>query len=217
MAAQVPADKDADGGAASFACYFPGVRTGAHATKRRMSSRMTLDHLEDILNAAEEHQETVSCVLRAAWALVLHYYTRSEDVCFGYDELDMGGSVAEVAEPHGSSPRTSVARAIVEDSMSLKEVVDQTKGKFLVAEENGLAGAAGNSRVARSLHNTAVTLRVRRSSPNARDAATFVQPQIGIALPEEVRTLVTFHDQQDLNKLTLTVYPVQGSSSSQVH
>lgn len=206
MAVRVPGDKDCDGGAAYFACYFPGVRTGAPATKRRMSSRMTLDHLPDIANSAEDHQKTASFVLRAAWALVLHYYTRSEDVCFGYDELDVGGSATSATEPPGPSSWTSVARVIIEDHMSLKEVIDQTKGKFFTAEENGLVGAAGNAHIAnRSLYNTAVMLRVRRSPAKAPDAATFVQPQVAIALPEEVCTLVTSHGQQYLSKLTLTI------------
>ncbi|KAL1965991.1 hypothetical protein VTN77DRAFT_4931 [Rasamsonia byssochlamydoides] len=191
MAAQVSRGKDPDSSAGSFACYFSSVRAGPQAAKRRMSSRMSLDHLQDIPKSAEDYKKTISCVLRAAWALVLHYYTRSEDVCFGYDELDMGGSVAEKPEPPGPSSRTSVARVIIEDTMSLNEVFEQTKGKFPLVEENGLSGAAGNSRNGpRSLYNTAVMLRVRRSSPIAPAAVTFVQPQVGIALPEECKVRV---------------------------
>jgi hypothetical protein len=208
MAALISKGKYCESVVGSVACSFPNIRTAAEATKRRMSSRVILDHLQDI-SKLREGQETASCVLQAAWALVLHYYTRSEEVWFGYDEVDVDASVAETPEPSGPSSGTSAVRLLIQDGMSLAEVVEQTKGKFSLVEQNVSPRGTGNC--APSLYNTAVMFRVRRAPLSAPNAATFVQPQVGIALPEEVRGVCA-----DLTKFILRTHAVQGSSSSQV-
>jgi hypothetical protein len=156
----------------SLACYLPSVRCENRETneKRRMSSRMNIDsQITQQLSGRKE--DALSIPLQAAWALVLHYYTRLEDVCFGYQECDFAGDVADIPEP-------VVARFNIARNMSLNEIMEQVKGKTgKYAKKAHLENVASFQ----ILYNTAVVLRVQCPQRTVSKGN-----QVGLALPNEV-------------------------------
>src|SRR4051794_11717340 len=87
--------------AQSTQCYLPRFASAVDGPKRpvSMKTRPTAAQHAQLLTARNEGR--LDSLLRATWALVLHYYIRSEDICFGYQHLE-GDSL---------SPKSPVQRA----------------------------------------------------------------------------------------------------------
>jgi hypothetical protein len=144
--------------------------------------------------------------------LVLRCYTGSEDICFGYDEIEVGGSASGVPKQPDTSSGMLAARMIIGDTTSFREVVERAKkGTFILSQDPGMSGSIKAPRISeRPPFNTAVVLRIH-SNPTGADAgadagAAFLRPTMNFALPEEVR----FRRYAPLKRL-----PIDGRSSAE--
>jgi hypothetical protein len=154
-----------------------------------MAIRLNLDHLPDLQAYWGENRKTMACTVRAAWALVLRCYTGSEDICFGYDEIEVGGSDGGVPKQPDTSSGMSAARMIIGDATSFREVVERAKkGTFILSQDPGMSGSIKAPRISeRPPFNTAVVLRIHTNPTGADAGAAFLRPTMNWALPEEVR------------------------------
>lgn len=169
----------------SLACYLPCVRgeNPAPSIKRRMSSRINLDsQITQQLSGSKD--DAIKNLLQSAWALVLHYYTHLNEVCFGCQEWDLAGHVAE-------TPTPVVVRVNIARDMFLREIMEQVKGN-IGTYANGTDPE--HASCSQFLYNTAVVLRVRFSHPKASRTLPALNAQIELALPEEVIEKLAYYD-----------------------
>jgi amino acid adenylation domain-containing protein/non-ribosomal peptide synthase protein (TIGR01720 family) len=65
-------------------CHMPILNDGLSSSRRYSTLRLDFKKLDLLQTTCEKHGLTIANALHAAWALVLRYYTGSDDVCFGY-------------------------------------------------------------------------------------------------------------------------------------
>jgi len=160
----------------SVACYLPSVRSASptSAIPRRMSSRIVFDVQQIQAYLAHDQSETaLSGLLQASWAVILHYYTGMDQVCFAYDEIDLAGA--------SSKTGSFLSKAQIHDGMILKDVVQQYTGeqsKFRFPSDTNPQNRSTNFH-----YNSSVMLHQRSSPSNSAVSAT---SQAAMALPEWV-------------------------------
>ena len=96
-------------------CCFPKFGSAFHGPKRPVAIRTKAipDQNPQLLSAW--HQGRLGFLLQATWALVLRCYTSSEDVCFGFQLVEAGGST--------QSTDLSTIRFLIDESDTLKGVI----------------------------------------------------------------------------------------------
>lgn len=123
-------------------CHFPAAGRQVNGPKRPLSVRVELQHLDLLQKLLEKDDvsESLSAVIRAAWALTLRCYTGLNDVCFGFEEV--GGSSNRSASESTGDDLTSELAAImhIDEHMTLSELVQQAG-----SDESIVAGANVNS------------------------------------------------------------------------
>lgn len=127
-------------------------------------------------------QGHLNSLLQTAWALLLHRYTGSEEVCFGYQSLggegSHGAASADLASP-------SIFHLTVREQDTVQQVLEKVVRTESHADSPEKGASSGGAPSDYSLFNT--TLMIRVCSDSARSARdSLVQPAPAITLPEEV-------------------------------
>lgn len=97
-------------------------------------SEMPLDvGLDQIRAFCQKHNATISNVLQAVWALVLHTYTGDADVCFGYLSSGRSLPISGVSQIVGPMMNLLVCRVGGIHKMSLEGLIHTIREDFLNA------------------------------------------------------------------------------------
>ncbi|KAK1505403.1 peptide synthetase [Colletotrichum abscissum] len=97
-------------------------------------SEMPLDvGLDDIRVFCQKHNATISNVLQAVWALVLHAYTGDPDICFGYLSSGRSLPIPGVSQIVGPMMNLLVCRVGGINNMSLQGLLHTIREDFLNA------------------------------------------------------------------------------------
>jgi len=165
--------------AQSTQCYLPRFASAVDGPKRpvSMKTRPTAAQHAQLLTAW--HEGRLDSILQATWALVLHYYIRSEDICFGYQHLQ-GDSSPKSSVQRSNGVNISTIRISINDNDSLTAIVDKVRAIDSKRQLNGSSEAASEGYLP---FNTILMLRTYDppSSPT--------KPFLATALPDEVSTI----------------------------
>lgn len=160
-------------------CYLPRFATAVDGHKRpvSMKTRPTPSQHAQLLTAW--HERRLESVLRATWALVLHYYIRSEDICFGYQHIDGDSISSRQPIQRSNVANLSIVRLAVDENDSIKAIVDK------VHRDGGSQHGESVEHTEGYLpFNTILMLRTYRK---ANDPPSSSQPILASALPDQVR------------------------------
>jgi hypothetical protein len=162
--------------AQSTQCYIPRFASVVDGPKRpvSMKTKPTPAQHAQLLTAWNDGR--LDSVLRATWALVLHYYIRSEDICFGYQHLESdSGSNSSVQR---SGINTSTIRISINDNDSLTAILDKIRVNDANRQFDESSEAASEGYLP---FNTILMLRSYDSASS--------KPFLATALSDEVSTL----------------------------
>lgn len=129
------------------------------------------------------HEGRLDSVLRATWALVLHYYIRSEDICFGYQHIDGDSIPSRHPVQRSNVANLSTVRLAVDENDSINAIVDKvrtTGGDTQLGDEGSVEGASEGYLP----FNTILMLRTYRKANDAPYSPT--KPILAAALPDKV-------------------------------
>ncbi|KAJ5289626.1 kinase-like protein [Penicillium atrosanguineum] len=151
-------------------CYLPRFAAAVDGPKRPVSikTRPTPSQHAQLLTAW--HEGRLETILRATWALVLHYYIRSEDICFGYQHID--GDSISTRNPVQRSPNLSAVRLAVNENDTVKAIVDKVHGDRESQQAEGYWP-----------FNTILMLRTYRKANDPPSSTS--QPILASALPDQ--------------------------------
>lgn len=158
--------------AQSTQCYLPRFASAVDGPKRpiSMKTRPTAAQNAQLSTAWDEGR--LDSILRATWALVLHYYIRTEDISFGYQHLESDSCSQSVQRADGDISTFCIS---INDNDSLTAIVDKVR-----ANDSMRPPALSETSEGHLPFNTILTLRTYDPS-----AATST-PIVTSALPEEV-------------------------------
>jgi hypothetical protein len=142
-----------------------------------MKTRPTAAQHAQLLTACNEGR--LDSLLRATWALVLHYYIRSEDICFGYQRLEGDSRSPRSPVQRANGSNLSTIRLSINDNDSLTEIVDKVRATGLNKQHNG-----GSSEISEGYLPFNTILMLRTYDPPASPS----KPILAAALPDEVST-----------------------------
>lgn len=184
--------------AQSSQCYLPRFAPASDGPKRPVSirTRPTPSQHAQLLTAW--HEGRLESLLQATWALVLHYYIRSEDICFGYQHIQGGSSPSASSCSSCSTSRhrvqqspaanVSAVRLSIDENDSIKAIVDR------VRTSDGIDMRLGGSRSSMGAsegylpYNTIVMLRTHCKATEMPWSPPS-KPILATALPNEVRRI----------------------------
>ena len=174
--------------AQSSHCYLPRFAAAVDGPKRPVSMKTRPTPSQHAMLLTAWHEGRLDSVLRATWALVLHYYLRTEDICFGYQHID-GDSIS----PPNHVQRSGVAnlaavRLAINENDTIKEIVDKvwsTEASDLQLDGLGSSGGASQDYLP---FNTILMLRSYRKAIDASSPPS--QPLVAAALPDKVRSAI---------------------------
>jgi hypothetical protein len=163
--------------AQSTKCYLPRFASTVDGTKRpvSMKTRPTAAQHAQLLTAWNEGR--LDPMLRATWALLLHYYLRSEDICFGYQHLAGDSRSPKSSVQRSTDVNISTIRISINDNDSLTAIVDKVRANSANRQANGSSDAASEAYLP---FNTIFMLRTY--DPPASPS----KPILATALPDEV-------------------------------
>ncbi|KAJ6112792.1 hypothetical protein N7512_008116 [Penicillium capsulatum] len=165
--------------AQSSHCYLPRFATAVDGPKRpvSMKTRPTPSQHAQLLTAW--HEGRLETVLRATWALVLHYYLRTEDICFGYQHIDGDSISSRQPVQRSSLANLSTVRLAIDENDSIKAIVDKVWSHDASdSQRSGDGGEEGTSPF-----NTVLMLRTYRKANDSFSMPN--QPILASALPDE--------------------------------
>ncbi|KAJ5576610.1 hypothetical protein N7535_003536 [Penicillium sp. DV-2018c] len=163
--------------AQSTKCYLPRFASAVDGPKRpvSMKTRPTAAQHAQLLTAWNEGR--LDSMLKATWALVLHYYIRSEDICFGYQHLEDDSRSAKSPVQRSTGVPITTIRISINDNDSLTAIVDKVRENNATRQLNDSSDAASDGYLP---FNT--ILMVRTYDPPASPS----KPLLATALPDEV-------------------------------
>ncbi|EKV21467.1 Nonribosomal peptide synthase Pes1 [Penicillium digitatum] len=160
----------------STKCYLPRFASTVDGPKCpvSMKTRPTAAQHAQLLTAWNE--DRLDSILRATWALLLHYYIRSEDICFGYQHLQGDSRSPKSSEHRSTGVNISTIRISINDNDSLTEVVEKVRANSANPQVNGSSEA-----VSEAYHpfNTIFMLRTYDQPASAS------KPILATTLPDE--------------------------------
>ncbi|CAI7577277.1 unnamed protein product [Penicillium palitans] len=123
--------------AQSTKCYLPRFASTVDGPKRpvSMKTRPTATQHAQLLTAWNEGR--LDPMLRATWALLLHYYIRSEDICFGYQHLEGDSRAPKSSVQRSTGVNISTIRISINDNDSLTAIVDKVRANSANTQVNG--------------------------------------------------------------------------------
>ncbi|KAL5357022.1 hypothetical protein BJX96DRAFT_135429 [Aspergillus floccosus] len=166
------------------ACCLPRFSpSSVDGPKRPVSMRTKSNPSQTLQLLSSWEQGHLNSLLQTAWALLLHRYTGSEEVCFGYQNLGgegtHGAASADLANP-------STFHLTVKEQDTVQQVLEKVACRENHADSPEKGALLRGSPSDYSLFNT--TLMIRVCSDSARSARdSLVQPALAITLPEECR------------------------------
>lgn len=167
----------------STKCYLPRFASTVDGPKCpvSMKTRPTAAQHAQLLTAWNE--DRLDSILRATWALLLHYYIRSEDICFGYQHLQGDSRSPKSSEHRSTGVNISTIRISINDNDSLTEVVEKVRANSANPQVNGSSEA-----VSEAYHpfNTIFMLRTYDQPASAS------KPILATTLPDEVSSPPSF-------------------------
>jgi hypothetical protein len=189
--------------AESEPCQFPRLGAAVSGPKRHMSIRVPLEQQQKLqqlassassssLSPSSLNQAALPSLLRTAWGLLLRCYTGQDDVCFGYQELETTVSSSSLSNSQSSSPCMPVARFVLDESMSLAKILDQSKNDYVSALPHWDLSPPQSHRqlfdtavVLRDLSNTTIGV-VNNDNNTISNSSAAIQRRPLNTLPEEV-------------------------------
>ncbi|KAK2746937.1 NRPS [Myotisia sp. PD_48] len=168
-------------------CHFPTLGAKVAGPKRPMTIKVNLEQSQQLKDLCELNLTTLPSTVRAAWALVLRYYTGAEDVCFGYQDSGSGVLGIGSKQGHGISGMP-VARLAFEDESSIAQLVESATTEYTRSRayydnaptESSLMALSGGH----ALFNTIVA--VRTSTKGALPNPVAARP-LNMVLPDDCR------------------------------
>lgn len=166
--------------AKSSQCYLPRFATAVDGPKRpvSMKTRPTPSQNAQLLTAW--HEGRLNSVLQATWALVLHYYLRTEDIAFGYQHIDGDAICSRSPVQRASITNILPVRLAIEENDSIQQIVDKVWKNL---KNGGSAEVASDGQLP---FNTILMLRTYKKSDSASS-----KPMLATALPDEVFCKIT--------------------------
>ncbi|KAJ5630837.1 uncharacterized protein N7484_010937 [Penicillium longicatenatum] len=160
--------------AQSSQCYLPRFATAVDGPRRpiSMKTRPTSSQNAQLLTAW--HEGRLNSVLQATWALVLHYYLRTEDICFGYQHIDGDAICSRNPVQRSSLANLSPIRVAIDEDDSIQQIVDKVR-KNLKNGESAEVASDGYLPF-----NTILMLRTYKKSDSASS-----KPMLATALPDQ--------------------------------
>lgn len=174
-------------------CYLPRFTPAADGPKRpiSMKTRPTPSQHAQLLTAC--HEGRLEWVLQATWALVLHYYIRSEDICFGYQHIDGDSISSRHPVQRSSIANMSAFRLAIDENDSIQAFVDKVRDRDGVDSQFGGVGSdEGASQAGYLPFNTILMLRTYRKANDSPSSPLSQQPILATALPDQVRFFLCF-------------------------
>ncbi|CAG8122380.1 unnamed protein product [Penicillium salamii] len=157
--------------AQSTQCNLPRFASAVDGPKRPISIKTKPTDSQNAQLSTAWSEGRLESIMQATWALVLHYYIRTEDISFGY-QLLAGDSCPQSVQR--SSGEISTIRISINDDDSLTKIVD----KVCATDSEGQP-ATSEASEGHLPFNTIVTLRTY--DPSIADSA----PLVATALPDE--------------------------------
>lgn len=166
--------------AQSSKCYLPRFATAVDGPKRpvSMKTRPTPSQNAQLLTAW--HEGRLNSVLQATWGLVLHYYLRTEDICFGYQHIDGDATCSRSPAQRASITNISPVRLAIQENDSTQQIVDKVWKNL---KNGGSVEAASDGHLP---FNTILMLRTYKKSDSASS-----KPMLATALPDQVCCAIT--------------------------
>ncbi|KAF1969239.1 hypothetical protein BU23DRAFT_477496 [Bimuria novae-zelandiae CBS 107.79] len=160
-------------------CYFP--ITPQHSSKQRQlhSLFVDFDQFSEIQSLAEKNNVTFSNIILSAWSLLLHTYTGSSEVCYGYLTSGRNIPINDVEKAVGAFINMLVSRTKISNSLSFLSICEKVQNDFIESlpyqycslaqfqHDLGLSGQA--------LFNTAVSVQNQGATEDPRKMDTTVE------------------------------------------
>ncbi|KAJ5698546.1 hypothetical protein N7462_000551 [Penicillium macrosclerotiorum] len=173
--------------AQSSHCYLPRFTTATDGPKRpvSMKTKPTASQHARLLTAW--HEGRLDTVMRATWALVLHYYLRTEDICFGYHHIDGDSISSRHSVQQSSTAPLSAFRLAIDENDSIRAIVDKVRAADgLASQQSDGTGSLEGASDDHLPFNTILMLRTyRKATPESSSAS---KPILATALPDQVRS-----------------------------
>ena len=169
--------------ASSSHCYLPRFAAAVEGPKRPVSlkTKVAASHHAMLLTAW--HESRLDSVLRATWALVLHYYLRTEDISFGYQHID-GDAVSRDPVQRSSHTNISTVRLAIDENDSIKAIVDKLWNHETTASQPD-GGELSEDFGKNWPFNTILMLRTYRKANQTPPSPS--QSILATAVPDQVR------------------------------
>jgi hypothetical protein len=151
-----------------------------------MKTRPTPSQHAQLLTAW--HEGRLESILQATWALVLHYYIRSEDICFGYQHIDGDSISSRHPVQRSSVANLSTFRLGINENDSIQGIVDKVRDRDGVDSQLGEVGSDEGASAGGYLpFNTILMLRTYRKAHDSPSSPRSQQPIPANVLPDQVR------------------------------
>ncbi|KAJ5160376.1 Nonribosomal peptide synthetase 1 [Penicillium canariense] len=173
-------------------CYLPRFTTAVEGPKRLVSMKTRPTPLQHAQLLTAFHEGRLDSVLWATWGLVLHYYVRSEDICFGYQHIDGDSISSRHPVQRASISKLSAVRLAIDENDSIQTIVDKVRNRDGVDSQlGGMRSDEGASDGGYLPFNTILMLRTYRKAIDKTSSPLSQQPMLAIALPDQC--LVRLH------------------------
>ncbi|KAJ5243117.1 uncharacterized protein N7469_001444 [Penicillium citrinum] len=171
--------------AQSSQCYLPRFAPAVDGPKRpvSMKTRPTSSQCAQLLTAW--HEGRLESILQATWALVLHYYIRSEDISFGYQHIDSdcisSRQSVQRSNPANHDHELSAIRLAIDENDSIQAIVDKVQSGHGIKQLDGAGSLEGASEGPLPF-NTILMLRTYRKTD---DPSPTSKVMLANALPDQ--------------------------------
>lgn len=149
-----------------------------------MKTRPTSSQCAQLLTAW--HEGRLESILQATWALVLHYYIRSEDISFGYQHIDSdcisSRQSVQRSNPANHDHELSAIRLAIDENDSIQAIVDKVQSGHGIKQLDGAGSLEGASEGPLPF-NTILMLRTYRKTD---DPSPTSKVMLANALPDQV-------------------------------
>ncbi|KAJ5546688.1 hypothetical protein N7494_004273 [Penicillium frequentans] len=160
--------------AQSSKCYLPRFATAVDGPKRPVSMKTRPNPSQNAQLLTAWHEGRLNSVLQATWGLVLHYYLRTEDICFGYQHIDGDAICSRSPVQRASITNISPVRLAIQENDSTQQIVDKVWKNL---KNGGSVEAASDGQLP---FNTILMLRTYKKSDSASS-----KPMLATALPDQ--------------------------------
>jgi non-ribosomal peptide synthetase component F len=156
--------------AQSSQCYLPRFASAIDGPKGPVSMKIKPSAAQHAQLLTASNEGRLEPLMRATWALVLHYYIRTEDISFGFQHLGGDSSSTSVQR----SGDIATIRLSINDNDSLTAIVDKVR----TIDSTQPLKTTGETKTYLPF-NTILMLRTD-------DPSTSSNPLLATALPDEV-------------------------------